>query len=108
MKRKKGTFYIVFDWVIGALKLKGTEKDLFCIIYGFSQDGNSCFSGSIEYLCNRLGASKSAVFENLTKLLNKKFIIKKEHKKGCIKYCSYAYNADVVDSIQQNFEGYLE
>lgn len=45
---KDGTFYIVTAAMVKDLKLKGIERDLFAIIYGFSQDGESSFSGGLQ------------------------------------------------------------
>mgnify|MGYP003537393221 FL=1 len=39
------------NFVSEVLRLKGIEKEIYSIIYGFSQDAESRFTGSINYLC---------------------------------------------------------
>ena len=47
---KEDSFYIVQSWMITDLKLKGNEKDIFAIIYGFTNSEQKEFNGSLSYL----------------------------------------------------------
>lgn len=49
MSKIKGENYFqVSGWMVNNLKLQGNELMLFAIIYGFSQEENSRFTGSIN------------------------------------------------------------
>ncbi len=61
-------------WMINKLNLTGNELVLYAIIYGFSQDGQSEFYGSIRYIMKFMGVSSDTAQSNLKKLINKKLI----------------------------------
>ena len=41
-------YYQVSGWMLNRLHLKGTELQIYAIIYGFSQDGESKITGSLQ------------------------------------------------------------
>ena len=43
-------YIAIQDWMISDLQLKGNELLTYALIYGFSQDGESEFKGSLKYL----------------------------------------------------------
>ena len=69
-------YYQISGWMINHLGLKGTELQVFAIIYGFSQDGESWFSGSLSYLEDWTGTTKPTVIKSLKELVDKEFILK--------------------------------
>ena len=92
-------FYIVPGWVVTRLHLTKLDKELFCIIYGFSQDGQSKYTGSLTYFTNWTGYSKPAVIESLKRLVDRNLIIKHEKYISNIKFCSYSVNLDLVRTL---------
>ena len=42
-------YIVIQDWMISDLQLKGNELLTYALIYGFSQDGESEFKGSLKY-----------------------------------------------------------
>lgn len=70
--------YVVYDWMTTELGLKGLEKELYAIIYGFSQDGESEFYGSLVYLSRITGATKRGIQKALTTLVNDGKLTKRE------------------------------
>ena len=48
-KIKDENYYVVHGWLKNSLGLKGTKRDIYAIIFGFSQDGECEFTGSIKY-----------------------------------------------------------
>lgn len=52
-------YIVIQDWMISDLQLKGNELLTYSLIYGFSQDGESEFKGSLKYISEFLGISKS-------------------------------------------------
>lgn len=69
-------FYIVKGWMVNTLRLKGLEKELFAILFGFSQDGESYFDGSMEYLVDATLATKRGIIKALNSLEIKGLITK--------------------------------
>lgn len=51
-KVKKENFVCIQGWMISELHLKGNDLLVYAIIYGYSQDGSSCFSGGLQYLAD--------------------------------------------------------
>lgn len=49
-KIKNENFYTVLGWMLNVLELRGNELIIFAIIYSFSQDGESEFTGSSTFL----------------------------------------------------------
>lgn len=86
---KDENYFIVQGWMINKLKLSGNELNIFAIIYGFSQDGVSCFDGSAQYLADFCGISRVSALNILAKLTEKGFIQKTEKYIGKLKLCSY-------------------
>jgi len=82
MKTLNNKNYIaIADWMIQDLDLSGRELLTYAIIYGFSQDGQSSFTGSLEYLAAWLNISHSNnVLRVLKSLQDKKLITKQKIK----------------------------
>lgn len=76
---KANTHVVIESWMIDELQLKGNDLLVYAIIYGFSQDGNSVFSGSLQYLADWCSATKQGIQKNLKNLLERE-LIKKETK----------------------------
>lgn len=73
---KSENFVIIQGWMCNELELKGNDLLVFALIYGFSQDGESKFSGSRNYIANTFNISKPTVDKALQNLLDKEYIIK--------------------------------
>ncbi len=61
-------FITIQDWMVKDFNLKGNELLAYALIYGFSQDGESEFKGSISYISEWLNTSKSTTMRILKKL----------------------------------------
>lgn len=69
---KNENFYTVFGWMLNVLELKGNELIVFAIVYSFSQDGESEFTGSLNYLQTFANIkSKNTVLTMLKNLIDK-------------------------------------
>ena len=62
--------YITIQGWMRNLGLSGNRLLAFAIIYGFSQDENSVFSGGASYIADWLGITKRAVFDILKDLVD--------------------------------------
>lgn len=73
---KDNNFIVIQGWMCNELKLTGNELLVFALVYGFSQDGESEFSGSRSYISNTLNISKPTVDKALKSLCDKGYILK--------------------------------
>lgn len=75
----KDTNYItIHGWMINKLQLKGNELIVFAIIYGFSQDGKSEFTGSLNYIKDTLNCSRNTAIKTIRKLVELDYVYKKQ------------------------------
>lgn len=111
MAIKNNNYIAIQGWMINELGLKGNELIIYAIIYGFSQDGEQRFTGTLQYLADATSSSRNGVAKNLKNLCEKGFLIKDEKFVNGVKFCEYrttkfdgAYNS-VVQGIQQSCTG---
>lgn len=86
---KDDNYIVVQGWMVTDLKLKGNELLVFAIIYGFSQDGESRFTGSRQYLADWTNSTKQGIQKNLKSLLEKGYIQKEERTINGVKLVDY-------------------
>ena len=96
---KDDTFYVTFHWMIKRLKLRGTELKVFAIIYGYSQNGDNWYYGSIKDLQEQCDASRQSVISALQSLVAKQFLIKLDNSENNIKTNYYKVNFEVVKKL---------
>lgn len=110
MKPITDKYICIQGWMVSELNLKGNDLLVYAIIYGFSQDEESEFSGSLNYLATWCNSTKNGIQKNLKNLIDKGLIEKKEYYKNDVKYCSYScivYNY-VVQGIQHSCIGGIQ
>ena len=78
MKINERNFITLEGWMRTDLKLSGNELIVYAIIYGFSQNKQGTFTGSLQYLADWVGCSKRTVMRALNRLVEEKFITKTE------------------------------
>ena len=86
---KTNNFFVVHEFMINDLDLKGNELFTYSIIYGFSQTEGNWFTGSIKYIAHWLNSTPRTVYNVLEGLVAKKLIVKKTVYKNNVKYCQY-------------------
>lgn len=74
---KNDNFIVVQGWMVNELSLKGNELLVYALIYGFSQDGESEFKGSANYIAEWLGTTRMTVSRTLSSLVDKNLISKR-------------------------------
>lgn len=89
MKINNNNYFSVQAWMVNQLNLRTVERDVFAIIYGYSQDEESDFHGSLEYMSQLTGYSRNSICTALKSLTEKHYIIKTEKVVNNIKYCRY-------------------
>ena len=98
---KDENYYLVQGWMKNRLGLKGTKRDVYAIIYGFSQDGESEFTGSINYFVEWLDVSRPTIIKALQELTDGGYLIKRTDVINGVQFNRYKANLQVV----KNFNG---
>lgn len=91
--------------MINELNLKGAELLVYAIIYGFSQDGRSKYTGTRRYLANWCNVSRQAIDNALKKLIEKGLIEKEVKKIDDINYIYY--QAKKLVGVSTNLAGVM-
>ena len=100
-KVRNESYYQVSGWMLNRLQLKGIELDVYAIIYGFTQDGESSFTGSLQYLSDFTNATRPTVIKALKSLVEKGYIVKHESQVNGVKFNTYKANLPVVKNLYQ-------
>lgn len=85
-------YITIQGWMINELHLSGTELMVYAIIYGFSQDDGSVFSGSRQYLADWCNCTTRCIQTVLNNLVDAKLLTKYEYTKNNVKFCEYVAN----------------
>lgn len=111
-KVKNENYIVIQGFMVNELKLKGNELLIYSIIYGFSQDGEQVFNGSLQYLADWTNSTKQGVSKNLKALVDKGYIAKEDKYVNGVKFCEYyatKFNTvcnKVEQGMQQSCIGY--
>ena len=119
MSRLKDENYInIQGWMVTKLGLKGNALLIYAIIYGFSQDGESMYTGTQRYLSEWTSSSKETIRKTLNTLVEQGYIIRIIDDVNNIQFYRYKVNpkyvntADVnnnnLDGTQENWRGAQE
>jgi len=100
---KDENYISIQGWML-SLGIKGNALIAFACIYGFSQDGESEFSGSAQYIADWCGISRTAAFNVLKSLVDKKLVIKNDFISNGVKLCNYKYNPEGVQETCQGIK----
>lgn len=76
---KDNNFIAIQGWMRTRLNLKGNELLIYALVYGFSQDGQSRFTGSRKYIAEWCGCSLDTVDRSLSSLVGKGLLAKYPH-----------------------------
>lgn len=71
-----GTYITIQEWMRTDLKLSGNELIVYAIIYGFSQNKQGEFTGSVQYLADWVGCTKRTVTTILRKFVDEELVKK--------------------------------
>ena len=98
-------YILVSGWMVNQLNLKGNELLTYALIYGFCQNTESRFKGSLKYIANWLNITEQGVIKVLKSLISQNKIGKTvESGPGAIKICKY-YTIFNNSATKQNAEG---
>lgn len=86
---KDRNYISIQAFMVKDLGLKGNELITYALIYGFSQDGENYFRGSLTYIAEWLNCSKNTAYNIVKSLVDKGFLDKKEKEINKVKFCEY-------------------
>jgi predicted transcriptional regulator len=89
---KNNNYINVIGWMANDLNLKSNELLIYAMVFGFSQDGKTKFTGSLTYICNTLNLSRNTVIKVLKSLEKKELVLKTQTSTNNITYNSYTVN----------------
>lgn len=96
---KLTNFYTVQYWMTHNLKLRGVERDVYAVIYGFTQDEDTEFKGSISYIAELTGHTRKSVIEAINYLEDTGLIYKIQSSSNVDRRNSYKCDYDIIDEI---------
>lgn len=94
-------YYQISGWMINRLNLKGNELQAYAIIYGFSQDGQNWYTGSLAYLSDWLNCSIRTCINVLASLVEKGLLLKESWTEKGVPYTRYRANMAKLDFLAQ-------
>ena len=106
----KKSYINIQAFMVNDLHLKGNELLIYAIIWGFSQDGVSEFTGGLQYLADWTNSTKQGVMKALKSLMEKQLIQKNETSKNNMKFCTYKVSQyetkfnGVVNKVSRGYE----
>jgi len=95
----KSNYIVIQGWMVSDLKLAGNDLLLYGLIYGFCQDGESEFKGSIKYVCDWLNCTRPTAMKALDNLVKKSLITKRVVNYNNVIFNRYKVNLWVVKNI---------
>lgn len=101
MEIKDESYYIIHGWLKNRLGLKGTKRDIFAIIFGFSQDGECEFTGSLKYFEEFLDVSRPTIIKALQELTESGLIKKHVTIINGVQFNRYKVNLPVVKNFNR-------
>ena len=84
-------YYTIQQWML-ELPFTLVETAIYAVIYGFSQDGNTKFQGSLAYLARMAKVSKDTARRALSKMVEGGFIVKTEKQVNGVTFNDYHCN----------------
>ena len=94
MEKEQGfgdyNFFCTFGWMVHKLGLKGIKKDVYAIIFGFSQKQDQEFYAGRRYMADATGSSLPTIDRVLKELEADGLIYKKERENDGVSHCRYS------------------
>ena len=104
---KDENYFQIQGWMRTKLNLTGNELLIFAIIFGFSQDGETKFYGSIDYLSEFAGTSRPTTIKVLKSLLEKGLITRERINTNhgyCYSYKAYRTKSKDSEHLESDFQ----
>ena len=97
---QRDNYITIQGFMIVDLGLSGNELIMYALIYGFSQNREAHFHGSLNYITTAINVTKANAKKILDRLVEKGLIKKRDVVIGGVKYCDYKVTP--VEGCYQN------
>lgn len=97
------TYITTMGWMVTILNLKGNERTAFALVYGFSQDGETAFRGSINFIAKWLGATRPTAISTMKKLQGRKLVTKNKGTYNGQQCNYYTPNWQTINQLKQEY-----
>ena len=106
---KIDNYITVPGFAIVELGLSGNELLCYSLIYGFTQDKETEFRGSLNYVASALNVTKQNAKKIIDRLIDRGLVEKREMFFSGVKFCHYVANshgvAEIATGCYQNSNG---
>ena len=92
---KNGSYVLIPAFLRTEYSLSCNDMIIAAVIFGFSQDGKSAFTGSLSYLQAWTGLTKQGIIKILKKLVDAGIITKESEMRNGVKFCSYRMGGEI-------------
>ena len=89
-------YITVPGFAIVELGLSGNELLCYSLIYGFTQDNETEFTGSLSYVASALNVTRQNAKKIIDRLIERGLVEKKENNISGVKFCRYITNSNTV------------
>lgn len=96
---KSENYVVIQGWMCNELNLKGNDLLVYALIYGFSQDGDSVFSGGRNYIAKTFNISLPTVDKALNNLVESGLIEKLPIELNNVTFNHYKVSLGVVKKL---------
>lgn len=92
-------YLTIQGWMVSKLGLSSNDLLTYALIYGFCQDGESEFTGSINYITKWLNCSRPTAIKTLKNLTDKELLFKSVITMNGVSFNRYKVNLEVVKKL---------
>lgn len=82
-------YIVVMGWMMTALGLNGNDLLAYALIYGYSQDGQGAYFGSLAHTAEALNISRRAASDVLNRLVERGVVVRKHVELNGLMRCMY-------------------
>lgn len=101
---KNESYLVIQSWMVTKLHLKGNSLLTYALVYGFSQDAQSSFYGTLNYVASWLGSTKEGARQTLDKLVSDTLLVKEVEYRNNVRFVSYKVNPLFVGGYQTKLD----
>ena len=111
---KSSNYIQIQGWMVSDLRLRGNHLIAYALIYGFSQDGKSQFTGSLNYVSKWLNCARGTAIKVLKDLTDRKLLIKEQVTVNSVTFNRYSAkfpnvgSAEIEPPVQNLYQGSVE
>ena len=93
-------YFVVHEWMVRILKLKGLDLLVYAVIFGLCQYGeNHTYNGNNTFLMAVTGSTRNGIQKSLKSLVSKEFIIRHERKFKHQLIITYTINWKIIKQL---------